>query len=205
MAQHPSAQVSIDATSGKTPSWPARITGTPGVFLAFAWGVAEGTLFFLVPDVLISLAAALDPRRALKHIAAAAFGAVLAGAIMYGWATRNPIAARWTVTRVPFVSMRMLTRVESQYRSYGIGAIFIAPLTGTPYKIYAVTAPSRVSEPAFLLATLPARAYRFFLVWALAGFAGTWLRKSCRFTPAQILATHCSIWLVFYAIYWSVI
>ena len=205
MAQQQSAQVPVDNRANQAPSWPARLTGAPGATLAFAWGLAEGTLFFLVPDIIISLAAAFDPRRAWKHIVAAAFGAVLAGAIMFGWAARDPIAAQRAVSRVPFVSSRMLARAESQYRSYVIGAIFIAPMTGTPYKIYAVTAPSRVGEPAFLLATLPARACRFFLVWALAGLVGTWLRASRRFSPAQILAIHCGVWAVFYAVYWSLI
>jgi len=181
------------------------MTGGPGVALAFTWGVAEGTLFFLVPDIVISLAALFDPRRAWKHIAAAALGAVLAGAIMFGWAARDPTAARHAVTRVPFVSARMLARAEMRYASHGIGAIFIAPVTGTPYKVYAVTAPSRVSELWFLLGTFPARAYRFVLVWALAAPLGTWLRRSLRLTPSQILAIHLIVWTAFYAIYWSVI
>ena len=205
MAQQQSAQVPVGNRANQAPSWPARLTGAPGVTLAFAWGLAEGTLFFLVPDIIISLAAALNPRRAWKHIVAAALGAVIAGAVMFGWAARDPIAAQRAVGRVPFVSTRMLGRAESQYASRGIGAIFIAPLTGTPYKVYAVTAPSRVSETAFLLATLPARAFRFTLVWALAGLVGTWLRASRRFSSAQILAIHCGAWAVFYGIYWSVI
>jgi len=173
MAQNPSAQATSNGGQNRVPSWVARLTGSPGVALAFAWGLAEGTLFFLVPDIIVSLAAALNPRRAWKHIVAAALGAVLAGAVMFGWAARDPIAAQRAVGRVPFVSARMLARSESQYASHGLGAIFIAPLTGTPYKVYAVTAPSRVSETAFLLATLPARAFRFTLVWALAGLVGT--------------------------------
>jgi len=177
----------------------------PGVILAFAWGLAEGTLFFLVPDVLVSLAAALDWRRAWKHIAAAALGAVLAGAIMFGWAARDPIAARHAVTRVPFVSAEMLASAEARYQSRGVGALFIAAITGVPYKVYAVTAPSHVTEPAFLLATFPARAYRFVAVWVIAGLLGAWLRISRRLTPSQILAIHISLWTVFYAIYWSVI
>ncbi len=205
MPQEKSAQVSIDGSGGPLFSWPARLTGTPGVVLAFVWGVAEGTLFFLVADILISLAAAFDPRRALKHIAAATLGSVLAGALMYGWAARDPTAAQHAVIGIPFVSSQMLTRAESQYRSYGIGAIFIAPLTGTPYKVYAVTAPTLVSEPAFLLDTLPARAYRFVLIWVIAGVGGAWLRSSRKLTPSQLLAIHLSLWAVFYAIYWSVI
>lgn len=205
MPQQPSDLASTESSTVRAPTWPALVAGAPGVILAFAWGVAEGTLFFFVPDVLISLAAALDPRRAWKHVIAAALGAVLAGAIMFGWAVRDPVVARDAVARVPFVSARMLANAESRYQSHGIGALFIAAVTGVPYKIYAVVAPAHVSEPAFLLATFPARAYRFVAVWAIAGLFGAWLRNSRRLTPSQILAIHIGMWTVFYAIYWSVI
>src|ERR1035437_6694807 len=50
--------------SGPQPQWLDRLDGMPGVALAFLWGLAEGTFFFVVPDVVISLAALLRPGRA---------------------------------------------------------------------------------------------------------------------------------------------
>jgi len=43
-------------------SWVQWMLGWPGIALAFVWGLAEGTLFFVVPDVLLSLAALFGPR-----------------------------------------------------------------------------------------------------------------------------------------------
>jgi hypothetical protein len=57
----------------------------------------------------------------------------------------------------------MFADVETSFRERGLGAIFLGPLTGIPYKIYAVHAPSHVGEAAFLAATVPARARRFFV------------------------------------------
>jgi len=48
------------------PAWVPWLLGRPGIALAFLWGLAEGTLFLVVPDVLLSLAAMLGPRRALQ-------------------------------------------------------------------------------------------------------------------------------------------
>ena len=61
-------------------NWVDRLIGLPGITLAFFWGFAEGTLFFVVPDVVISLVAIVRPRSAWRHVVAAIAGALLGGA-----------------------------------------------------------------------------------------------------------------------------
>ena len=68
----------------------------------------------------------------------------------------------------------------------GPRAIFLGPPSGIPYKIYAVEAPEFVDIRVFLGWTAPARAERFLIVWAGFGIAGTFLRRSSRWTTSQL-------------------
>ena len=187
------------------PLWVCRLVGTPGVALAFLWGLAEGTLFFVVPDVIISLVAMLKPGRAWRHILAAIAGSVIAGMLLFSWSSSNPRGAHEAVARVPFITARMFTHVQAGYQAHGLGAMFLGPLSGTPYKIYAVEAPKYLSKTAFLWSTVPARGERFLFIWAAFSLAGSLLRRSGKRTAARIALWHGSFWAALYAFYWGMI
>ena len=182
------------------PPWANWLTRWPGVVLAFLWGFAEGTLFFILPDVPLSLAAMFRPRRALIHLAAIVAGALLAGAVMFSWAAHGP-AARRAVVQVPLVTPAMFERAESDYRQFGIWAVSKGPLRGIPYKVYAVEAPDHAGLRSFLLVTIPARAWRLLAVWLAFAAAGMFLRKLGR--PSIAPALHALVWIVVYGIYWA--
>lgn len=186
-------------------AWRSRLLGPPGVLLAFLWGFAEGTLFFVVPDVLISLAALLGPRRAWRHVVAAIAGAVVGGALLYTWSVCDPQAASSAIAHVPFVRSRIIEAARQNYLDHGLGAVFIGPFTATPYKIYAIQAPQFASESAFLLATVPARGERFVFVWLAFAAIGALLRRLLSSTDVK-LAVGCAIfWIIFYSFYWTMI
>lgn len=187
------------------PAWTQRLLGRPGLWLAFLWGLAEGTLFFVVPDVLLTLAAMLRPRRALAHAGAAVAGALLAGALMFGWASAMPDSARAAVDAVPFVSTDMFATVEQDFEAEGLWALFKGPRLGIPYKVYAVLAPGRIPLATFLLATAPARFERFFLTWAGFAVLGLLMKKTKLARPRALAAVHAALWASFYTYYWSVI
>src|SRR5437868_1692315 len=73
-----------------TTRWPASSRR----WAALAWGYAEATLFFLVPDVLLSWVALRDPRAAGVACFWALAGALLGGATMYAWGAADPGTAR---------------------------------------------------------------------------------------------------------------
>jgi hypothetical protein len=164
------------------------------------WGFAEGTLFFILPDVPLSLAAMFRPRRALIHLAAIVAGALLAGAVMFSWATHGP-TARHAVARVPLVTPAMFEHAESDYRQFGIWAASKGPTRGIPYKVYAVEAPEHSTLWPFLLATIPARTWRLLLVWLGFAGAGLLLRRLGRASLAP--AVHALFWIVVYVVYWA--
>ena len=178
------------------------MTRWPGTALAFLWGFAEGTLFFILPDVPLSFVSLFRPRRALVHMAAIVAGAVLAGAVMFTWSAHTP-GARSAVAHVPAVSSAMFEHADRDFKQYGIWGASLGPLRGIPFKVYAVEAPAHSALWPFLLVTIPARLWRLVVVWL--GFAGTGalLRKLGRAGLGPAL--HAVFWIVTYAIYWTTV
>jgi membrane protein YqaA with SNARE-associated domain len=132
---------------------------------ALAWGFAEATLFFIVPDVLLTLLALWNPRGAIEASIAALAGALIGGCVMYAWGQRSPDQALATLLRVPAIKQGLIDSVRSEINSRGVVAILVGPLRGIPYKIYAVEwAAQRRSFASFLLISIPARYVRFVLV-----------------------------------------
>ncbi|HHQ43100.1 MAG TPA: hypothetical protein ENK20_12535 [Chromatiales bacterium] len=174
--------------------------------VAALWGLAEATLFFLVPDVWLTLlatraAGAPAPWRRLLLPAclAATAGAVAGGLLMHAWGAHDPAAALAAVERVPAVSAEMAARVRAGLEAHGLAALFLGPLTGTPYKLYAVQAGALgIGAAAFAAVSVPARLARFLVLsWAAAALARR-LRPRWR-VPAALAA-----WALFYAWFFSV-
>jgi len=182
------------------PAWANWLTRWPGITLAFVWGFAEGTLFFVLPDVPLSLAAMCRVRRSLIHVAAIVAGALLGGAVMFSWAARSA-AAHDAVAQVPLVRPEMFQRSESDYRELGVWAACGGPIRGIPYKVYAVEAPEHASLLSFLLVTIPARMWRLVVVWLIFAGAGKILRRLGRFSLAPGLHLFC--WIGVYLVYWA--
>jgi membrane protein YqaA with SNARE-associated domain len=171
--------------------------------VAAAWGFAEATLFFIVPDVWVSLVAVRRGLRpALFACLFATAGAIIGGAVMYGWAGSNPAAAVAALDRVPAVSPEMIERVEGQWTHHGFIALLAGAFTGTPYKVYAVKA-SVVGIPLgrLLLLTIPARLPRFVLVALVVHVLSTTLLKNWK--PAVTLSVSIAFWAVFYVVFLS--
>ncbi len=124
---------------------------------------------------------------------------------MFHWSAVNSRAAHDAVARVPFVRARMFAEVRSSYQAHGLGALFLGPAKGTPYKIYAVEAPEFLDRTTFLLGTIPARGERFLLVWAAFGVAGVRLRRSFKWTGLRLTLTCACFWVILYSCYWGMI
>lgn len=170
--------------------------------VAFLWGLAEATLFFIVPDVLLSGAAMARPRAALVACAWATAGALAGGTLMYLWGATAPSDAWALLDRVPGIDGRMQAGVGEAMAGDGLAALFMGPLTGTPYKLYAVAAGAQGANlAAFLLVSVPARALRFVALVLLTHMAA-------RTLPGQPgTRLHWPIWAVawtgFYVFYFT--
>lgn len=158
--------------------------------MAFGWGVAEATVFFVVPDFWTSYLALRRPRRGLATTAAATAGALLGGAVVHRWATGVPAqrSARWAA-RIPAISPSMVAKVDRQMQQRGLSALMIGPFTGTPYKLYARSAGVQGhSLGAFLAWSVPARMTRFVLVTGAVGGMATAARRVGICPPGRGLA-----------------
>jgi len=175
-----------------------------GAILAAIWGLAEGTFFFVVPDVLFTRTTLLSVKRGWLQFTAAIIGATVAGAGMYLWASASPAPARSAVAAVPFLGEKIIAPAEQRWNDHGTPSLFSNPLSGVPYKVHAVLAPAHVSLPTFLLLSLPLRAERMVLSMIVFVPLAMWVRRDEDHRRKRGLRIHIAFWLLVYAIYWSV-
>lgn len=180
------------------------LLGVPGLALAFAWGVAEGSFFFIVPDVVTSLTALFSVKKSLLQMMLVTAGSLVGGIVLFQWSQADYSAARKAVASVPFVRESMFPKVEQDFDSYGAKALLLGPTQGIPYKVYAIDAPGRCSFLLFLLVSIPARLERLLLSWIVFSAAGLGLRKLPG-SPVVAIIFHAGYWAVVYIYYWTVI
>lgn len=175
------------------------------MLIAGLWGFAEATLFFFVPDVwLTALAVRRGLKPALLACLAALVGALLGGAVMYGWGVANPEAARDVLDWVPAIDPAMIAEVRASLYEDGVTATFLGPLYGIPYKIFAVEAAGAgIGLAAFLAISVPARLLRFLLVTVVAWSISAALARhvELRFRTGLL----ASAWVVFYTAYFTIV
>lgn len=167
---------------------------------ALCWGFAEATLFFIVPDVLLTAIAIRHRRAALWCCACAAVGALGGGALMYAWGSSSPEDALRAVDAVPAVNAAVIAGAEEGLARHSVLGLLIGSFMGTPFKAYAVqAAEAGIPLATFLLATVPARLPRFVVVTLVASAAARVLvpRMGLRVTYLLWLVA----WLAVYAWY----
>jgi membrane protein YqaA with SNARE-associated domain len=170
---------------------------------AALWGFAEATLFFLVPDVLLTAAAVGSLRRGLRAAGFALAGAVAGGVVVMLWAGADPEGAARMLLAVPGVSEALVERAQGLVEGGFLAGMTIGSLSGVPYKIFAVEAAGAgLGLGAFAAMSLPARGLRFLVAVLLAHAIG-------RLLPADWgkrarLGLLAGFWAVFYAFYLAV-
>ncbi len=180
-----------------------RLRRHRGDLLAFLWGAAEATLFFVVPDVLITWRALESLRGAMRAALLAGVGAVVGGVGMYFWGRLDPGSAVRALDLVPAVSGEMIRGVFHQVETQGLWAMFVGAFTGKPYKLYAVGAgQAGLNGFLFALVSFPARLLRFVLL----GLAvrGLVYPVEHRLTRPIRRVLHLAGWTAFYVWYFSV-
>jgi len=173
------------------------------LWVGFFWGLAEATLFFIVPDVLLTLVALFSFRRSARVLACILLGALCGGTIMFYLGASHPAQAKATVLRVPFVSAAMFEKTGRGLQQEGIWDLTKGVASGIPYKVYCVQASRYAGFFLFLMVSLLARLERFALFWLIAGAMGAVFDKSIRRQPKIAMAVHALIWIGGYAWYWA--
>ena len=167
---------------------------------AALWGFAEATLFFVVPDIIVTyIAMRRGMRAAVVGAAVAVVGAVAGGVVMYLWGAHLPTQAITVVEAVPAIGPGMLSQASEHLRVHGSYGLFFGSANGIPYKVYAVLAPQEsVDLLDFAAVSFPARLYRLLFAAVAAGFVFHWLRKR----PERMrLGLFAGFWIASYTVY----
>ena len=193
--------MTIELDFERTQAWAKSLSR---IWLGALWGFAEATVFFLVPDILLTASALFSPKKSFAQMMAALIGTLLGGALMYTAADQYPDDARRVVLAVPFVKLRLLEQAERQMQDHGLWAMCIGAFSGIPYKTYAIIAPRHAPFEAFMAVSVPARLSRFLASWAVASLLGMLFRRQIEASPPAAVALLAICWIGFYTYYWSV-
>ncbi|QNP41584.1 hypothetical protein [Lysobacter solisilvae (ex Woo and Kim 2020)] len=168
--------------------------------IALAWGFAEATLFFVIPDVWITRVALRSRREALVAAAFAVAGAMLGGALVYLWGARDPAAVRATFDALPAISPGLIDSIAARWQQSGVWAPLVGAFSGVPYKLYAAQAADVVSLPLFVALSTLARGARFVVFALLANLIAR--LATPRLGERRVFAVWLALWGAGYALYW---
>lgn len=174
-----------------------------GSIAAALWGVAEATLFFVVPDVLVGWLVLRQPRRMPTAWLAACIGG-LAGASLVHTAVSNGWDPDRVFRSLPGTQIGDIARVRAAIADDPTRAFALGSMSGVPLKIYVAEA-ARAGLPLrhTLLLVAVNRGPRL----GVSGLAAAAVGIATRHTGPGLLATGAIYWLgwiVFYAWYWIV-
>lgn len=169
--------------------------------LAFGWGLAEATIFFVVPDVLLTwISVQVGRRTAMIASVFAALGAAIGGALLLWWMEVDAPRVITTVIALPGIDDAMLAAVREDVADDWFRALVIGAFSGIPYKLFAISASEMgLPAPIFLFASLLARIPRFLLAVLAANLIASRLRQSGR--AAWVRPLWFTWWLGFYTFY----
>lgn len=166
------------------------------------WGFAEATLFFILPDVLLSYFA-LDKKIKMFSLTIWALtGAIIGGVVMYSWGMFSPEAGWNWVESVPAINTDMMNTVVHQLKDLGAVSIIMGPFQGLPYKVYAVQAAyADIGIIEFLLMSVVARLFRFLLIAYIARGVSVLLMTNPRMTKRGVTIIWLIAWVTVYVFY----
>lgn len=173
------------------------------LIISFVWGFAEGTAFFVVPDVYLGLVTLFDWKRGLWAMVAAIVGAMVGGSMMYSLAMRDISTINLFLERIPLINAEMISEIANKMQRDGLITMVNGPLRGIPYKIYAVQAGGQaLPYLPFLIFTILARLERLLPVTLLAGALGKRFQKFIEQHTSFIVAIYVVIWGIIYFLYY---
>jgi hypothetical protein len=178
------------------------VSSRAALWLAAAWGFAEASLFFIVPDAWLGFVALFAPRRMPVTLAAVLAGAA-AGAVCLYLAT-----LLWTdeltslILALPAVAPADLEQARAQLADDGAGAILPAVVEGRAVKLYVHGAALDGTGAAeVVLFTVLNRLVRLLVFGSVMAALGWAARAVIARWPRTVAALYVVAWIAFYAVY----
>ncbi|MCP5063422.1 MAG: hypothetical protein GY936_13300 [Ignavibacteriae bacterium] len=187
----------------KTMKYATWSLSTSCLFVGLAWGFFEGTFFFIVPDIIITFVAMFSFKKSVQQMLFVLLGSLLAGLLMFYLGKINYQLAKSIVLNVPFVGDEMFATVKQQYETSGIWALCKGPMSGIPYKIFAIQAYKYSNLLIFLLISIPARLERVVITWGLFAIYGYFCKNRVKRFEMISVNIHLIYWIIVYAFYWT--
>jgi 1-acyl-sn-glycerol-3-phosphate acyltransferase len=155
---------------------------------AFGWAVAEAVLWPLMPEaVLVPLGVAV-PAEWWRLALASMLGSSIGGAAGHALGRRGGSA--WLLGHLPLVRPAMVGAADRWLAEEGARGVLHQPLSGVPFKVFALRAGAAGVPPApFLAWAAGGRGARFLAVCGGAALAGSMLRGPVRDHPRLLLGT----------------
>ncbi|KFE41237.1 hypothetical protein [Staphylococcus agnetis] len=172
--------------------------------LAILWGFSEATLFFIIPDVLLTFVAITYQRKrvVVKVVMSALLGALIGGACVYIASLYDDKLTLNMLLNVPSVQTYMVDHVITSMNDNPAYALITGPLFGVPYKLFAFIAPQHLNIITFLLISIPARLVRFIIVTSLAYVLSHYVFKWLQYRYKIMI--WLIVWIIVYAIYFGI-
>jgi hypothetical protein len=170
----------------------------------FWWGLAEGVVFFIVPDVYISFAALFSLRAG-----AVAWLASIAGSLVAICAIRLLTAVPGLdyltfLESVPGISGALIERAAAGLEAAGLSYSPFLVLGGVPLKLYGALAFSLgLSLGPVLLWTVFARVVRIAPTFIVVAVVRLVLRRTIDAHAAAWCAALVLFWIAFYVLYFE--
>jgi hypothetical protein len=168
--------------------------------VAFVWGLADATVFFIAPDVYLTRAALFDLRRAFALCAWSLAGALVGASLVWTLAHFGSAPAllhgfRW----LPGISDRLIGEVGRTVYNHDTWGMVAGVLEFHPHKLFAAHMGAQgVGFLPFLGVSALGLASRFVATSLIASFAG---RLLARWSEKARLRIYTVFWYLFYAIY----
>ncbi len=164
--------------------------------IGFLWGLAEGTCFFIIPDLWIGLAAMYSFAGGLAAWGASILGTIVAAVML--WAAVGVGLAPQMLLWSPDVTAPMIARVTARIAAGGLPYDPGFILSGVPFKVYAVVF---FAGNGSLAALLPWLLFARLVRIAPTVIVATTLRGIFKNAIEQWYRT----WLSLYALFWLVL
>lgn len=116
------------------------------IFVGFFWGFNEGTWFFIIPDIALSLIALKGIKPALYSTIATVIGAMCAAILLYAVVLKSgaPEVVLLRVENIwshfPGYYPKMLTTAAANISASGAKGLLTGPSSGIPYRFYVLEA-----------------------------------------------------------------
>ncbi|MGQ0539405.1 MAG: hypothetical protein ACT4R6_10690 [Gemmatimonadaceae bacterium] len=171
--------------------------------IGFWWGLAEGVLFFIVPDVYITFATLYAPRAGAIAWLFSILGSLAAVGVIY--VTRLlQLDYSALLDLVPGISASLLDRVGRDVAAQGLPFTPFLVLGGVPLKVYAASAfAAGASLGTVLLWTIFARLARIAPTYALVALVRLLWRRSIDGHQRRWLLLFATAWVAFYIFYFA--